>query len=297
MAMLARWVAFVTVVLAVGCGGGETPPAATPSAAPGAAVSDDALEKSIVGYFERAVTQPGLKVEVTELTDTPVPNMRKGKLAATIGEEKKELPFFVTSDGHWLIQGEATDLSADPLAEVMAKVSLEGQPSRGPADAKVTIIEYSDYQCPFCLRAYETIEKEVLPAYGDRVRFVFKNLPLSQIHPWAEAAALASECALRQGNDHFWTIYNGLFAQQKDITPENLTDKAVAMAEGTGIDAAALRKCIEGKEALDAVKADVDEAAAIGVTSTPTFIVNGKRVNGAQTFETFKALIDQQLAD
>jgi len=297
MSMLARWVALVVVVLVVGCGGGEAPPAATPSAAPGAAVSDDDIKQSIVGYFERAVTQPGLKVEVTELTETPVPNMRKGRLSATIGEEKKELPFFVTSDGHWLIQGEATDLSTDPLAEVMGKIELDGQPSRGPADAKVTIIEYSDYQCPFCLRAYETIEKQILPAYGDRVRFVFKNLPLSEIHPWAEGAALASECALRQGNDHFWTLYNGFFAQQKDITPENLADKAVAMAEGTGIDTAALRKCIDGKEALDAVKADVDEAAAIGVTSTPTFIINGKRVNGAQTFETFKALLDQQLAN
>lgn len=301
MAMLARLTLVATVVamgLAGGCGGGDEAPssASAPATAPGAAISDDELKQSIVGYFERAVTQPGLEVEVTELTETPVPNMKKGKLTATIGEEKNELPFFVTADGRWLIQGEATDLAADPLAEVMEKVTLEGQPSRGPADAKVTIIEYSDYQCPFCLRAYETIEKEVLPAYGDRVRFVFKNLPLSQIHPWAEAAALASECAFQQGNDHFWTVYNGLFTRQKDITPENVADQAVAIAEGTGIDADALRKCIEGKEAQGAVKADVDEAAAIGVTSTPTFIVNGKRLNGAQSFETFKALLDQQLA-
>jgi protein-disulfide isomerase len=181
------------------------------------------------------------------------------------------------------------------MAEVMEKISLDGQPSRGPADAKVTIVEYSDYQCPFCARAWETLEKEVLPAYGDRVRFVFKNLPLKEIHPWAEGAALASECALRQGNDHFWTIYNGFFTQQKDITPANVADKAVAMAEGTGMDAAALRTCIEKQEALDAVQADLAEATEIGVTSTPTFIINGKRVSGAQTFESFKAILDQQL--
>jgi len=289
MVTLGRWVALVSVVLAAACGGGgdtETAPAA---------VSDDALKEAVVGYFQRAVTQPGLEIEVTEMGEAPIPGMRKGKLAATLSGEKKELGFYVTADGRWLIQGDATDLTADPMAEVMEKITLEGQPSRGPDDAKVTIVEYSDYQCPFCARAYETLEKEVLPAYGDRVRFVFKNLPLKEIHPWAEGAALASECALRQGNDHFWTLYNGLFAQQKDITPANLADKAVAMAEGTGMDTGALRTCIEKQEALDAVQADVAEATEIGVTSTPTFIINGKRVSGAQTFEGFKAILDQQL--
>jgi protein-disulfide isomerase len=290
MVTLGRWVALGLVVLAAGCGGGGEKTAAAP-----AAVSDDALKEAVVGYFQRAVTQPGLEIEVTEMAESPIPGLRKGKLAATLSGEKKELGFYVTADGRWLIQGEATDLGADPMAEVMEKISLDGQPSRGPADAKVTIVEYSDYQCPFCARAWETLEKEVLPAYGDRVRFVFKNLPLKEIHPWAEGAALASECALRQGNDHFWTIYNGFFTQQKDITPSNVADKAVAMAEGTGMDAAALRACIEKQEALDAVQADLAEATEIGVTSTPTFIINGKRVSGAQTFESFKAILDQQL--
>lgn len=285
-------------LLAVACGGGGEEKAAAPATAPaaGAAVSDDALKEAVVGYFKRAVTQPGLEIEVTELADTPVPNMRKGKIAATLAGDKKELPFVVTADGHWFIQGEATDLTADPIADVVKKISLEGQPSRGPADAKVTIVEYSDYQCPFCARAYETLEKEVLPAYGDRVRFVFKNLPLVQIHPWAEAAALASECAFRQGNDQFWIVYNGLFTQQKDITAANVTDKAVAIADGNGIDVDALRKCIDEKQALDAVKADVDEANALSVTSTPTFFINGVRVGGAQTFDSLKAILDQQLA-
>jgi protein-disulfide isomerase len=290
MVTLGRWVVMGSIVLAAACGGGGSSSEHSP-----AAVSDDTLKEAVVGYFQRAVTQPGLEIEVTDLAEAPVPGMRKGTLAATLNGERKELGFYVTNDGHWLIQGEMTDLTVDPQAELMKKIVLDGQPSRGPDDAKVTIVEYSDFQCPFCGRAYETLEKEVLPAYGDRVRFVFKNLPLTQIHPWAQAAAIASECAFRQGNDQFWTLYNGFFTQQKDITVDNLTDKAMAIAEGSGIDTDALRTCIEGKQSLDAVKADDDEATEIGVTSTPTFIINGKRVSGAQTFESFKAILDQQL--
>jgi protein-disulfide isomerase len=129
------------------------------------------------------------------------------------------------------------------------------------------------------------------------VRFVFKQIPLTQIHPWAEDAAVASECALQQGNDQFWKLYDGLFSAQNDITKENLTAKTQDLATAAGMDAAKLEECLEGKKTLDAVKADQSEAAAVGVNSTPTFFVNGRRVQGAQSADSFKQAIDQALAD
>src|SRR5437773_1519155 len=137
-------------------------------------------------------------------------------------------------------------------------------PTGGPTDATVTIIEYSDFQCSFCARIYTTVETQVLKEYGAKVRFVFKNYPLTAVHPWAEDAAVVAACAFRQGNDPFWTMYNGLYSKQSEITKDNLAAKAAEIAESGGIDVAKLKECIDGKQSLDAVKADAGEARALG---------------------------------
>src|SRR5439155_12501785 len=109
---------------------------------------------------------------------------------------------------------------------------------------------------------YSTIENDVLKNYGDKVRFVFKNFPLTSIHPWAEDGALASECAYKQGNDQFWTMYNGLFSKQGEINKDNLKEKATEIASNGSIDVAKFQECFDGKQAMEAVKADQGEASA-----------------------------------
>src|SRR5262249_1608015 len=153
-------------------------------------------------------------------------------------------------DGRFLFRGDAVDLSIDPLKQVMSKISLDNQPARGPADAKIIIVEYSDFQCPFCSRVYGTLEDHVLKDYADKVRFVFKNFPLTSIHPWAEDAALASECAYKQGNDQFWTMYNGLFTHQSEINKDNLKDKVTEIAKSGNLDVAKLQECFDGRQAM-----------------------------------------------
>jgi protein-disulfide isomerase len=201
----------------------------------------------------------------------------------------------VSADGHYLFRSEVIDLTVDPLAQIRSKISLENQPGRGPADAKVTVVEYSDFQCPFCSRVYTTLERDVLTSYGDKVRFVFKNFPLKAIHPWAEDAALASECAFQQGNDQFWTMYNGLFAKQGEINRENLKDKVSEVGKAGGLDVDKLQECLAGKQSQAAVDADVKEAGTLGVTSTPTFFINGRKLSGALSPADFKQAIDREL--
>jgi len=282
-------VALLAACLAVAgaCGGGQSS---------GPAADDATISKRVVDYFQKTVTTSGLEFKVTELKDAEVPGWRKGNLQASLGERNQNLAFYVSSDGRYLFQGEAIDMTIDPRRQVMDKIALDDQPARGADDAKVTIVEYSDFQCPYCARVYDTLEKQVLTEYGDRVRFVFKNFPLTSIHPWAERAALASECGFAQGNDGFWTMYNGLFSQQAEITEENLRTKAIEIARGGGLDVEAFQVCLDDKKAIDAVKADETEAAALGVNSTPTFFINGRRVSGAQTYDNLKQLIDQELA-
>ena len=272
------------VLLAAGCAGGGGPTA-----------SDEAVSQRVVDYFQKTVTTPGLSFKVTKVEDAEIPGWRKGSLEVSLGQQTQNVGFYVSRDGKYLFRGDAVDLTIDPLQQVMNKMDLKNQPERGPKDAKVTIVEYSDFQCPFCASVYATLEHQVLKDYGDKVRFIYKNFPLSSIHPWAEDGAVASECGFQQGNDQFWAMYNGLFSKQGEITKDNLRDKVTEIAQGAGMDVAKFQECFDGKKTLDAVKADQSEGTALGVNSTPTFFVNGRRLSGAQTPENFKQLIDQEL--
>jgi protein-disulfide isomerase len=287
-----RRVTAVVVILALSAGcrsGGDS------SGAPGAAISDEDVSRRVIEYFQKTVTTPGLDFKVGKLEDSEIAGWRKGNLEVSLGQQTQNVAFYVSRDGHYLFRGDAVDLTVDPLQQVMSKISLEGQPERGPKDAKVTIVEYSDFQCPFCARVYTTFETEVLKEYGDKVRFIFKNYPLTSIHPWAEDAAVASECAFQQGNDQFWAMYDALFSKQAEINKDNFRERAKAIAQEAGMDAAKLQECLEARATIDAVKADESEATALGINSTPTFFVNGRRLSGAQTYESFKQLIDQEL--
>ncbi len=275
--------ALLAVMLAASCGGG------------GGRANDETIGQRVVEYFGKAVTTPGVTFKVIKLEPAEMPGWRKGHLEAALGEQKQDVLVYVSDDGRYLFRGEAIDLTVDPFVALMQKIKLDGEPSRGPADAKVTVVEYSDFQCPYCGRAWEIFEKEVYPQYKDKVRFVFKQMPLTQIHPWAEDAAVATECALQQGNDQFWKLYDGLFSQQGQISKETLPAKVEELATAGGLDTPRLKDCLAGRKTLDAVKADQAEAASVGVNSTPTFFVNGRRVQGAQSAEEFKQAIDQAL--
>lgn len=278
------WSVVLAVVLAAGCGGQSRAPA-----------GDDALNQHVVDYFGKAVSTPGVAFKVTKIEPAEMPGWRKGHLEASLGDQKQDILFYVTDDGRYLFRGEAIDLTVDPFVALMNKIKLTGAPSRGPADAKVTVVEYSDFQCPYCGQAWEIFEKEVYPQYKDKVRFVFKQMPLTQIHPWAEDAAVASACALEQGNDQFWKMYDGLFGQQAQITKDNLPAKVEEIATAAGLDVPKLKECLAGRKTIDAVKADQTEAASVGVNGTPTFFINGRRMQNTQDASAFKQALDQAL--
>ena len=136
---------------------------------------------------------------------------------------------------------------------------------------------------------------EVLTAYKDKVRFCYKHLPLP-FHPWAEPGAIAMECAEAQSPEAGWAVYDGYFKNQKDVTPANVKDKALEFAAAQKLDKAKFDKCFDGKETAAKVKADKDEAASLGLSGTPSFVINGRMVKGAQPAANFKAVIDDELA-
>lgn len=265
---------------------------------PGLLLADRALadQDTVVKYYRKKNNVPPTEtVTVKDVKDSPIKGAKQGVLEVGAAPRSRQVPFTASSDFKYVIFAEVDDVTIDPSKAVMAKVSLKGEICRGPKDAKVTIVEYSDFQCPFCTKGYTTLENEVLPAYKDKVQFCYKHLPLP-FHPWAEPAAVAMECMKAQSPDAAWNVYKGYFEKQKEVTPANVKEKALEFAAADKIDKAKFDKCYDGKETLDKVKADKAEATSLGLTGTPSFVINGRMVKGAQPAANFKAVIDDELA-
>jgi protein-disulfide isomerase len=252
-------------------------------------------DKIIKYYRKKNNVPPAQAVTVTDLKDSPIKGAKQGVLQVGTAPQVRQVPFTMSADGRYILFASADDITVDPSKAVMSKINIKDEPFRGNKDAKVTIVEYSDFQCPFCAKGYTTLEQQVMKDYGDKVKFVFKDYPLP-FHPWAEPAAIAAECAKQQKVDAFWKMYHGFFDNQKDVNPTNVKDKAWEYVSDQGLDKAKFDDCYDNKKTEPGVKADVAEGQSVGVTGTPSFVINGRLLVGAQPYEQFKAVIDDELA-
>lgn len=254
-------------------------------------------EDPLVKYYRKKNNvPPTVKVTTEGLKDsTNIKGAKEGDLVIGEGPAAKRMGFIASPDLKWVVFGEVVDVTVDPSKAVMAKMDLKGQPFSGAKDAKVTIVEYSDFQCPFCKRGYDTIEKQVLKEYDGKVKFYFRNFPLG-FHPWAEPAAVATECAKEQKPDAYWKLYHAFFENQQAINPQNVKEKSQEYLKDSGIKMDVWNDCFDNKKTLAKVKAEMAEGQALGVTGTPAFFINGRMLVGAQPFEKFKDVIDDELA-
>lgn len=168
-------------------------------------------------------------------------------------------------------------------------------PSLGPhgalnltPGAPVVIVEYSDFQCPYCKEAIPTV-KRVKAAYGDKVVIVYKHFPLASIHPFAVRAAEASECAGDQGK--FWQYHDMLFENQGDFEDEGL----ISYAKDIGLDVEMFKGCLASGSKKTVIQQDMQEGLDAGLQGTPTFFINGRRLEGNQPFSAFQSMIDEEL--
>ena len=181
----------------------------------------------------------------------------------------------------------AIHLTPPPLTRV--EVSTDGAPVKGPSTAPVTIVEFSDFHCPFCKRVNSTLD-QIAARYGDRVRIVFRDYPIDQLHPGARKAHEAARCAHEQGK--FWAYHDVLF----DKAPRAGADDLKTYAKQVGLDLAAFDKCVGSGKHVAAVKKDIEEGAQLGVNGTPAFFINGRPLSGAQPLEAFAQVIDDEIA-
>jgi protein-disulfide isomerase len=221
---------------------------------------------------------PDFAVKLGPLAPSASADFYTVPLSVTVSGQTDTGTVFVSKDGKTFLRGEMFDMAADPFAANRKKLTVEGNPSLGPANAKITVVEFSDFQCPHCRELYETL-KTVIPEHPD-VRFVFKDYPLTQIHPWAETAAIGARCAFIQSPDAYFKIQSQIFDNQDLISAANVWDKLNEFAATDALDAATFKSCLSSKEGKDAVDQSRAEAESLNVTSTPTLFINGRPAPG-----------------
>ncbi len=170
-----------------------------------------------------------------------------------------------------------------------AQVSTDGALATGPATAPVTIVEFSDFHCPFCKRVVPTLAQLEIQ-YGDQVKLVFRDFPIDQLHPQSRKAHEAARCANEQSK--FWAYHDALFANAPKTSPEQLK----ASAQEVGLDLPAFEQCVSSGKYQATVQQDVEEGTRAGITGTPAFFINGRLLSGAQPLESFARAIEDELA-
>jgi predicted DsbA family dithiol-disulfide isomerase len=174
------------------------------------------------------------------------------------------------------------------LEPLRVKIDTAGYPTLGPNNAPITIVEFSDFECPFCGGLFPTL-KEVEKNYGDKIRIVYRQFPLTSVHPHAEKAAEASLCAYEQ--QHFWEFHDSMFGNQKELSVPDLKQRAVDLKLNTD----KFNECLDSGRQVAAIQKDVQEGARSGVTGTPAMFINGRFLNGNQPYPAIKDIIDDEL--
>ena len=238
------------------------------------------LQKNVESYLRHLYALgPNVRLTVSAPKESEVPGLLETTVDVKDGENSQAAKFYLSKDGKYLVRGEVSDLSKDPMAETRALLQTKDAPSLGDPKAPVTLVEFSDFQCPVC-RSLHDVLRGMLPNYP-QVRVVFKDFPLESLHPWARTAALAGRCAYEQNPSAFWKLYDSIYDQQELISASNAWTKMTDFAGQAGLNAEAFRACMASPEAGAAVDASKVNGQRLEVGSTPTVFVNGRRMVGA----------------
>ncbi|MGA9510109.1 MAG: thioredoxin domain-containing protein [Candidatus Sulfotelmatobacter sp.] len=260
------------------------------------------IERQVRSYYK---VPAELKVLVGPASPSPdFPNYESVVVTIDNGERKQDLNFLVSKDHSSLIRMNKFDLNKDPYAATMSKINTAGRPTRGAKASKVVVVNFDDFECPFCSRMHQELFPEILKEYGDRITFIYKDYPLVEIHPWATHAAVDANCLATQNNDAYWDFADYIHANQHEVSNEktpaarlDALDK-LAMLQGQkhSLDTVRLQSCIKAQDD-SAVKASMKEAESVGVEATPTMFINGEKIDGAVPPSELRAALDRALRD
>ena len=259
---------------------GQSPAAISSASKTSTGAAPTALQKTVEAYLRNLYAfGPNVQLTVSVPKESEVPGLLETTVDLKDGENSQSAKFYISKDGKYLVRGEISDLSKDPLAETRARIQMNDAPSLGDPTAPVTLVEFSDFQCPVC-RGLHDVLRGMLPNYP-QVRVVFKDFPLESLHPWARTAALAGRCAYQQDPKAFWKVYDAIYDQQEVLSAANAWAKMADFASASGLNPDAFKACMASPEAAAAVDASRANGQQLEVNSRPTVFVNGRRMVGA----------------
>ena len=281
----------IMLAAALGCGilvQGQTKPLAQ-------SALDKAALEAYLRYSELWISQVTVKIDdpkpsaaIHDFYDVTVHLLYNG---AT----KDEL-YYVSKDGRSIVKGTAYDITRSPFQTNVDALKTEGRPAFGAAaGAPVNLVVFGDFQCPVCQKEEQDLRKNIPEKFGEKVRVVFYDFPLTSIHPWAMKGSIAGRCMLQSGEKAFWDYHDWVYAKQSEITLENLNAKVGDFAKEKSLDAAKINACMDDKT----IAGEVEKSMALGhdlqVSATPTMFINGRKLEGALQWEVLSQLLQIEL--
>ena len=295
--MMVRRAFLVLLVICLGCSA-QSPPNSSSALPPSDIVR--VVERQVRSHYS---LPPAVKVIVGPLRSSEFANYDALTVTFASPSKKQDFEFLLSRDHKTLVRITKFDLTGDPYAEIMKKIDVSGRPTRGNKDAKVTVVNYDDFECPFCSRMHETLFPGLFKEYGDRVLFIYKDYPLEEIHPWAVHAAVNANCLGAQSADAYWDYADTLHGNQDAIKAKGhdgwnaeLDRLAGAQGQRHNLDVAKLQVCVKAQDEK-AVRASIREGDIVGVEATPTMFVNGQKLDGAVPPDEVRLALDQALKD
>ncbi len=312
---------FVLLLVCLGC-----------SAQPSSSAPSD-----IVRLLERQVRATysipaEVKVTMGPLRASDFPGYEALTITFDDSGKKKDYEFLLAKDRKTLLRMTKIDLTKDPYADVMKKIDVTGRPTRGDKNAKVVVVNFDDFECPFCSRMHAALFPTLLKEYGDRVLFIYKDYPLDEIHPWAIHAAVDANCLAAQNGDAYWDFADYVHGNREEVEGEykekgraasnaalaahrskdeadkefnekgleaaaaDLDKLATLQGQKHNLDASKLQACIKAQDDK-AIRASQAEGDKVGVNATPAMFVNGQKIDGAVPIEDVRAVLDSALRD
>ncbi len=251
-----------------------------PAAVPQSSAPQSQVQKDVEHYLRHTFALgPDIQVAVGSPKEYSTSGLMEVNIDVTTPEGNEKVKMFVSRDGRYLFRGEVSDLTKDELAEARAKMDLQGAPVLGDPNAPITIVEYSDFECPVCRNLHDAL-RGLLPNYP-QVKLVFKDYPIQSIHPWARTAALAGRCAYQQNPKVFWKMYDLIYDNQDLLSAGSIYDKAFDYAGQAGLNQDTFKSCLTSPQANQEVDASIANGNSLDVHSTPTLFINGRRLVGA----------------
>jgi len=269
------------------------------AAGPAQTSKKSALDKATLEAYVRHlyVMDSHITVQISDPKPSQdLPGFLDVTVHASVGAQAQDFKLYVSKDGSRIVQGSVYDIAHNPFKPDLDKLKTDGAAGIGTSGAPVAIVEFSDFECPYCKEEAKLLRDNLLSAYPKQVKLYFREFPIESLHPWAKSAALAGRCVMRQNGNEFWDYHDWIFGNQQQVTVENFKDKAMGwVKDRKDLDAMKFSECLDTKATASEVDKSVAEGHDLGVNATPTLFINGRRIAQAIDWPTLRNIIDYEI--